>query len=94
MKIVFDESRGIYLVEGKFFTIQRADVPNRGCQYLTDSHGNPRLEWPGRSVFGTLKQAEEVATKLASQYDDYPFVVMQAVSAFAAQSRPVVRRKL
>lgn len=94
MKIVFDESRGIYLVEGKFYTIQRADVLNRGGQYLTDSQGNPRLEWPGQSIFGTLKLAEDVATRLASQHDDYPFVVMQAVSAFAAQSRLVVKRKL
>lgn len=81
---------GLLLLDGKFWTIQRGDVaPNKFDRFF-----NPRLEWPGRSVFFEREQAEQIATKLASKYTEYPFIVMEASAAFAAAQQPVVKRSL
>lgn len=96
MKIVKSGHR--HLIDGTFYMVQRADLkPNtyhwRG--YVTDTRGNPRVAWPGGSIWGTEAEALRVAEALATKYPDYPFVVMKATIAVAGvPCARTVRRKL
>jgi hypothetical protein len=84
--------RGILLLDGTFYTVQRADLKAGMC----DRFGNQLLEWPARSVYATQELAEFVAQQMAAQFKSYPYVVMKSVSAFAAvqPTVPIAVRKL
>ena len=77
--------RGILLLDGTFYTVQRADV--KGSE--TDQFGNQLLEWPARSVYATQALAEHVAQQMAAQHKAYPFVVMKSIAAYGAVQPPV-----
>lgn len=86
---------GKFLLDGKFFMVQRADLgANTSTNCKVDNYGNPTLEWPGRSVYGTREEAEQVAAALAAKSPGYPFVVMEAVAAVAQAAPAVVKRAM
>ena len=99
MRILRDPRSDIQIIDGRFYMVQRADVANNRFHwrgYVTDRRGNPRVVWPGRSIWRTREEAEDVARRLALRHPDYPFIVMEAIVAYGATKMPygVVRRSL
>lgn len=76
-----DPNTGI--ITGEFFMVQRGDCDiNTFLQppvLKRDLHGNPKVEWPGRSVYSTAAEAERVADILRLEAPQYPFYVMARV---------------
>jgi len=81
MKIVTD-TNGRFVIEGQFFMIQRTDIAKNEFAKptipKTDRHGNPRLEWPGGSIFPSLDKARSVRDLLASSNPEWTFVIMES----------------
>ena len=79
MKIDLDTG----IITGTFYMVQRGDVGMN--TFVTphvpkcDMHGNPKVEWPGRSIYATEPEASKVASILRAEAPQYPFYVMKCV---------------
>lgn len=77
------------MIRGKFWMVQSHIV---APEFKNDRFGRPTVDWPGRSIFMTRKEAEDCAQALTKQYPDHAFFVMEAVEMVAAKG-PVETRK-
>jgi len=81
MKIEKDE-KGRFVIQDQFYMVQRTDLKTN--EFVTpatikvDTHGNPRLQWPGGSVFGSLEKAQEVRDVLSKENPEWRFVIMES----------------
>jgi hypothetical protein len=78
-------------IRGKFFMVQQ-DV-------LTDEHnddhfGNPRVNWPARSVMLTREAAMLAAKRLATMNPGRGYFVLEAVEMFEVPVGKAVSTKL
>jgi len=71
------------IITGEFYMVQRGDCAMN--TFVTprvpkcDMHGNPKVEWPGRSIYATEAEAQKVADILRLEAPQYPFYVMARV---------------
>lgn len=76
-----DPSTGI--ITEKFYMVQRGDVAMntfaRPAVPKCDMHGNPKVEWPGRSIYSTEEEATKIADILRQEAPQYPFYVMASI---------------
>lgn len=97
MKIVTD-TRGRFVIEGQFWMVQRTDIKKN--EFVTptaprlDTHGNPRLEWPGGSVFDTLEKAQSVRDLLAKDNPEWVFVVMESKGEVRIPKVPPTKKEV